>query len=239
MENKWNLMFLVFLVFLVIFIIMIFSCKKENFESSSLLSMKTCYPTGSADVADCFKQPQNMKNVDGVYITAAKVGKKACPWDNGGDPAYWDIIKQKKKETNMKVWGILNMTGSDDLPSWKDISKCLKGTNNQGDSRNNLFDGLLIDAENLTPEQCSKISDLSYLQMPTLSTVGSGTCQNYRNPQGHGYIAMCYDGAEKNAPCSDCSDNKLKGVKINKFMYSINQWPNKPCSNKPIDIYRL
>ena len=60
--------------------------------------MKTCYPTGSADVEDCLKQPQNMKNVDGVYITAAKVGKKAWPRDNGGDPAYWDIIKQKKKK---------------------------------------------------------------------------------------------------------------------------------------------
>jgi len=210
---------------------------KEGFIEEAQISMRTCYPSGSADVAKCFTQPSKGKNVGGVYITAAKVGKNVCPWEGGGDPAYWDIIKKRKKETGFKVWGLLNMTGTDPLPAWKNIASCVKGSGDNNDSRYKLFDGLLIDAEHLSPEQCNKISDLSYLGMPTLSTIGGGTCQNFRNPEGHGYVAMCYDGAEKKAPCSDCSSSKMKGVDVQKYMYSIDQWPNNVCSNKSIDVY--
>jgi hypothetical protein len=229
---------------LLIFSILIVSCSilklcnifgKEGFVSQAQIPMRTCYPSGSADVSNCFTQPNNHK-VEGVYITSAKVGNKACPWAKG-DPAYWDIIKQRKKDTGMKVWGLLNMVGTDPMPNWEDIAKCVKGPDDKTDSRYKLFDGLMIDAEHLSDEQCQKMSDLSSLGIPTLSTIGGGTCQNYINPEGHGYVAMCYDGAEKKTPCLDCSTNKMKGVDVQKFMYSMDQWPNNVCKNKPIDVY--
>jgi hypothetical protein len=211
------------------------SLKKEGFASQAQIPMRTCYPTGSADVAECFTQPKN-KQVEGVYITAAKVGKKACPWEEG-DPAYWDIIKQRKKDTGMKVWGLLNMVGTDSMPNWSDIAECIKGPDDKTSSRYKLFDGLMIDAEHLSDEQCQIMFDLSNLGIPTLSTIGGGTCQNYINPEGHGYVAMCYDGAEKKTPCLDCSNSKMKGVDIQKFMYSVEQWPDSVCKNKPVDVY--
>ena len=231
---KYNYIYLI-IVLLGFCIMLNFYCFREGFVPRAHIPMRTCYPSGSDDVSKCFTQPS--KGVSkGVYITAAKVGRNACPWGNGGDPAYWEIIKKRKKETGLKVWGLLNMVGSDPLPSWPNIANCLKGSD-ISDPRHGLFDGLLIDAEHLNQEQCDSISDLSYLGMPTLSTIGSGTCQNFRNPKGHGYIAMCYDGAEKKTPCSDCTSSKMKGVDVQKYMYSMDQWPDTPCSNKPIDIY--
>ncbi len=216
-------------------------CKgtREGLVGGKQVAMRTCYPTGSADVSNCFEQPSVGAPVQGTYITAAKVGNKPCPWGNGGDPDYWKIMKQKKKDTGMSVWGLVNMTGGDPIPSWPAVKNCLTGGTGvaASDPRKGLFDGLLIDAEGLSPSQCKSISDLSALGVPTASVVGSGTCQ-FRNPLGHSYIGMCYDGADKVPPCSDCSSKAMKGVQLQKFMWSTAQWPpHGPCSNKPADVF--
>ena len=74
-------------------------CKgtREGLVGGKQVAMRTCYPTGSADVSNCFEQPSVGAPVQGTYITAAKVGNKPCPWGNGGDPDYWKIMKQKRK----------------------------------------------------------------------------------------------------------------------------------------------
>jgi len=225
------------ILLLLLILILIFYNKFANIEgfvNGNHLSMRTCYPEGSADVGECFKQVSK-GDVQGVYITSAKVGSKACPWDNGGDPNYWTVMKDMKNKTSMEVWGMINMNKGDSMPDWNKVKQCMDG--NGKDDRKGLFDGLLIDAENLTSEQCDEMKDLSVLNMPTMSVVGSGTCQNYINPKGHGYIAMCYDTEEKIPPCVNCSNAKLKGVSIDKFMYSTKQWPKKVCKNKPFDIF--
>ena len=72
-------------------------------------SFRTCYPTGSADVGNCFIDlPQG--KTDGIYITSVHVGSKSCPWDNGGDPDYWKVMKQQKAKTGKQVWGIVNLS---------------------------------------------------------------------------------------------------------------------------------
>jgi hypothetical protein len=223
---------MIILLLLLILILILYN-KFKNIEGFvNNLSMRTCYPEGSADVGKCFKQVSK-GDVQGVYITSAKVGSKACPWDNGGDPDYWTVMKDMKNKKKMKVWGMINMNKGDAMPNWNKVKQCMSG---KGD-RNGLFDGLLIDAENLTQKQCDEMKDLSVLNMPTMSVVGSGTCQNYINPKGHGYIAMCYDTGEQVEPCLNCSDVKLKGASIDKFMYSTKQWPDKLCKNKSFDIF--
>ena len=41
-------------------------------------TFRTCYPTGSADVGNCFDDLPVSK-ADGVYITSVHVGSKSCP----------------------------------------------------------------------------------------------------------------------------------------------------------------
>ena len=199
------------------------------------LSFRTCYPTGSADVANCFKDlPQG--KTDGVYVTAVHVGNKSCPWDNGGDPDYWKVMKDQKAKTNKQVWGIVNRAKGDELPNWKDAVKCMCLDGKCNDERKGLFSGLLIDVEGSDMDQskCASIEDLSELDIPTASVVGNGTCSNYNNPKGHTYIAMCYDGelCKKNNKCL----NNIKGVNVGKYMYSTNEWPSKTLCT-PYDIF--
>ena len=198
-------------------------------------SFRTCYPTGSADVADCFKDlPQG--KTDGVYVTAVHVGNKSCPWDNGGDPDYWKVMKDQKAKTNKQVWGIVNRAKGDELPNWKDAVKCMCLDGKCNDERKGLFSGLLIDVEgsDMDKGKCASIEDLSELGIPTASVVGNGTCSNYNNPKGHTYIGMCYDGelCKKNNKCL----NNIKGVNVGKYMYSTNEWPSKTLCT-PYDIF--
>ena len=57
---------------------------------------------------------------------------------------------------------------------------------------------------------------------------------NYKNPIGHTYIAMCYDGeiCQKKNKCL----KNIKGVNIGKYMYSTNEWSKKNKCNS-YDIY--
>lgn len=196
---------------------------------------RTCYPTGSADVENCFNElPQG--KADGVYITSVHVGTKYCPWDNGGDPDYWKKMKEQKKKTGKQVWGIVNRAKGDSLPDWKNAVDCMCLDNKCNDDRKGLFSGLLLDIEgqDMDKTKCSLIEDLSELNIPTASVVGNGTCSNYYNPKGHSYISMCYDGevCKKKGQCL----NNIKGVNVDKYMYSTNQWPSDTLCT-PYDIY--
>lgn len=198
-------------------------------------TFRTCYPTGSADVANCFNDLPESK-ADGVYITSVHVGNKSCPWDNGGDPDYWKVMKQEKAKSGKQLWGIVNRAKGDELPDWQNAIKCMCLDDKCNDDRKGLFSGLLIDVEgsDMDDNKCSSIEDLSSLNVPTASVVGNGTCSNYNNPKGHTYIAMCYDGekCEKNNKCL----KNVKGVNIGKYMYSTNEWPsNTLCT--PYDIF--
>ena len=196
---------------------------------------RTCYPTGSDDVEQCFNDlPQS--NSDGVYITSVHVGDKFCPWDNGGDPDYWKKMKAQKLKSGKQVWGIVNRAEGDELPNWDNAIKCMCLDGKCNDDRKGLFTGLLIDVEgkDMDKSKCDSISDLSKLNIPTASVVGNGTCSNYNNPRGHSYISMCYDG-EKCKKNGNCLKN-IKGVNIDKYMYSTNEWPsNTLCT--PYDIF--
>ena len=198
-------------------------------------SFRTCYPTGSADVAKCFNELPEGKT-DGIYITSVHVGSKSCPWDNGGDPDYWKVMKEQKAKTGKQVWGIVNRAKGDELPNWKDAVNCMCLDGKCNDDRKGLFSGLLIDVEgsDMDKSKCSSIEDLSILNIPTASVVGNGTCSNFNNPKGHTYIAMCYDGeiCSKNNKCL----NNIKGVNVGKYMYSTNEWPSKTLCT-PYDIF--
>ena len=99
---------------------------------------RTCYPTGSNDVGNCFIDlPQ--ANADGVYITSVHVGNKSCPWDNGGDPDYWKVMKDQKAKTGKQVWGIVNRAKGDELPDWKNAVKCMCLDGNCSDHRKFIF----------------------------------------------------------------------------------------------------
>jgi len=217
---------------------------KKTFQSMEKMLMKagpktktfrTCYPTGSADVEKCFNQLSQVKS-NGVYITSVKVGSKFCPWDNGGDPDYWTKMKEQKKKTGMEVWGIVNRAKGDDLPDWKNAVNCMCLDGKCNDDRKGLFSGLLLDIEgkDMDKSKCDSISDLSALGIPTASVVGNGTCSNYNNPNGHSYISMCYDGeiCKKKDKCL----KNIKGVNIDKYMYSTSQWPSDTLCT-PYDIF--
>ena len=198
-------------------------------------TFRTCYPTGSADVEGCFNELPESK-ADGVYITSVHVGSKFCPWDNGGDPDYWKKMKAQKLKTGKQVWGIVNRASGDELPDWDNAVKCMCLDGKCNDDRKGLFTGLLIDVEgkDMDKNKCASISDLSRLNIPTASVVGNGTCSNYNNPKGHTYIAMCYDG-EKCMKNNKCLKN-IKGVNVDKYMYSTNEWPSKTLCT-PYDIF--
>lgn len=217
---------------------------KKTFQSMEKMLMKagpktktfrTCYPTGSADVEKCFNQLSQGKS-NGVYITSVKVGSKFCPWDNGGDPDYWTKMKEQKKKTGMEVWGIVNRAKGDDLPDWKNAVNCMCLDGKCNDDRKGLFSGLLLDIEgkDMDKSKCDSIRDLSALGLPTASVVGNGTCSNYNNPKGHSYISMCYDGeiCKKHDKCL----KNIKGVNIDKYMYSTSQWPSDTLCT-PYDIF--
>jgi len=204
-------------------------------SSSKKKVFRTCYPTGSDDIEKCFNElPQG--KADGVYITSVKVGSKFCPWDNGGDPDYWTKMKEQKKKTGMEVWGIVNRAKGDELPDWKNAVNCMCLDGKCNDDRKDLFSGLLLDIEGKDMDQakCNSISNLSALGIPTASVVGNGTCSNYNNPKGHSYISMCYDGGicKKNDKCL----KNIKGVNIDKYMYSTSQWPSETLCT-PHDIF--
>lgn len=198
-------------------------------------TFRTCYPTGSADVGNCFDDLPVSK-ADGVYITSVHVGSKSCPWDNGGDPDYWKVMKEQKAKSGKEVWGIVNRAKGDELPNWKDAVKCMCLDGKCNDDRKGLFSGLLIDVEghDMDSNKCASIEDLSELNVPTASVIGNGTCSNYRNPRGHTYISMCYDGevCEKKDKCL----KNIRGVNVDKYMYSTNEWPSKTLCT-PYDIY--
>lgn len=198
-------------------------------------TFRTCYPTGSADVGNCFDDLPVSK-ADGVYITSVHVGSKSCPWDNGGDPDYWKVMKEKKAKSGKEVWGIVNRARGDELPNWKNAVKCMCLDGKCNDDRKGLFSGLLIDVEgsDMDSNKCASIEDLSELNVPTASVIGNGTCSNYRNTRGHTYISMCYDG-EVCHKKNKCLKN-IKGVNVDKYMYSTNEWPSKTLCT-PYDIY--
>ena len=99
-------------------------------------SFRTCYPTGSADVGNCFIDlPQG--KTDGIYITSVHVGGKSCPWDNGGIRLLEVMKQQKQKQIN--IWGIVNRAKGDDLPNWKDAVNCMCLDGKCNDDRKDYF----------------------------------------------------------------------------------------------------
>ena len=140
-----------------------------------------------------------------------------------------------------EILGIVNRAKGDELPDWKNAVNCmcLDGKCDKNDARYGLFSGLLLDIEGTdmkgaTGAKCKSISNLSALGIPTASVVGNGTCSNYNNPKGHSYISMCYDGGicKKNNKCL----KNIKGVNIDKYMYSTSQWPSGTLCT-PHDIF--
>ena len=77
-----------------------------------------------------------------------------------------------------------------------DAVKCMCLDGKCNDDRKGLFSGLLIDVEgqDMDKNKCASIEDLSELNVSNSICIGNGTCSNYRNPKGHTYISMCYDG---------------------------------------------